>query len=284
MKEEKGEKIMSDSFQEMGDSLVHHGKFNNRIFILKFNLDNDFSKSIASFESLAKENKYTKIIIKAPASYSPLFLAREYLIEGYIPKYLSDYEDLVFFSKFIDKTRALDDMDLIAKNIQIATSKKKVLPPEPDKYSFIEFREDLAEDLSQLYLNVFGKSYPFPIFEKAYLLETMKGDLSYFVCIHDKKLVSACSLDKASRELSDFATLASYRGNNLSLHLTKLAENKAKDLGIKTIFSLARSESVAMNVSFSKSSYNYSGTLIKNANIAGKLESLNIWYKDISKN
>jgi hypothetical protein len=36
-----------------------------------------------------------------------------------------------------------------------------------------------------------------------------------------------------------------------------------------------------MNITFAKSSYTYSGTLTHNTQISGKLESMNVWYKDL---
>ena len=44
---------------------------------------------------------------------------------------------------------------------------------------------------------------------------------------------------------------------------------------------MARSLSYGMNIAFSKMGYNYSGTVINNANISGAIESLNIWHKDL---
>jgi len=34
-----------------------------------------------------------------------------------------------------------------------------------------------------------------------------------------------------------------------------------------------------MNITFSRMGYRYSGTLLNNTNISGRLESMNVWYK-----
>ena len=36
-----------------------------------------------------------------------------------------------------------------------------------------------------------------------------------------------------------------------------------------------------MNKTFLNAGYNYSGTLTKNTQIAGKIESMNVWYKHL---
>ena len=48
-----------------------------------------------------------------------------------------------------------------------------------------------------------------------------------------------------------------------------------------TYFSIARSLSAAMNITFAKNGYRYGGTLGNNTNIAGRIESMNIWYKHL---
>jgi len=49
--------------------------------------------------------------------------------------------------------------------------------------------------------------------------------------------------------------------------------------GIKTLYTIARLDSIPMNKTFLKLNYCYSGTLINNTNIAGSIESMNIYYK-----
>jgi len=54
-----------------------------------------------------------------------------------------------------------------------------------------------------------------------------------------------------------------------------------KSLGIKVVYTIARLNSIPMNKTFLRLNYQYSGTLINNTNIAGKIESMNILYKHI---
>jgi hypothetical protein len=48
---------------------------------------------------------------------------------------------------------------------------------------------------------------------------------------------------------------------------------------MKLFYTIARSYSAGMNITFAKQDYKYTGTLINNTNIFGKIESMNVWYK-----
>jgi hypothetical protein len=52
--------------------------------------------------------------------------------------------------------------------------------------------------------------------------------------------------------------------------------------GIRMAFSIARALSPGMNVIFAKNGYRYAGTLGHNTNIAGRIESMNVWYKQMT--
>ena len=81
--------------------------------------------------------------------------------------------------------------------------------------------------------------------------------------------------------MTDFATLPDYRGNNLSMMLLKEMEALMRSKKMKTVYTIARALSTGMNVTFSKMNYVFAGTLINNTNIAGKIESMNVWYKNL---
>ena len=88
-------------------------------------------------------------------------------------------------------------------------------------------------------------------------------------------------MEDKNAEMTDFATLPDYRGNNLSLNLLREMEAEMRLRKMKTLYTIARSHSAGMNITFSKLDYSYSGTLINNTDIAGKIESMNIWYKNL---
>lgn len=81
--------------------------------------------------------------------------------------------------------------------------------------------------------------------------------------------------------MTDFATLPEYRGNNFSVILLNKMEKEIEKQSYKLLYTIARAKSYSMNITFSKLGYFYGGTLINNTNIAGNIESMNVWYKKI---
>ena len=87
--------------------------------------------------------------------------------------------------------------------------------------------------------------------------------------------------DNLAAELTDFATLTRHRRQGMASCLLKAMEDEMILQGFKTAYSIARSLSPAMNLTFFKNGYRYSGTLSNNTNIGGRIESMNIWYKHL---
>ena len=127
------------------------------------------------------------------------------------------------------------------------------------------------------------ESYPFPIHNPRYILKTMEEDVQYFGAEKDGKLAALSSAEIDFRgenaEMTDFATHLSHTGNNLSSLLLRAMEKEMKKQEITTLYTIARLNSIPMNKTFLQNDYQYSGTLIKNTNIAGKIESMNVLYK-----
>ena len=142
-----------------------------------------------------------------------------------------------------------------------------------------------ARSLANLYRETF-QVYPFPIFDEEYLKSTMAKNIDYFGVFTDGKLVAASSAEKdlehRNAEMTDFATRSDYRGNNLSYHLLIEMEREMINQKIQTLYTIARAESIGMNVTFVKGHYEYGGTLINNTFIGKGIESMNVWYKHLS--
>ena len=81
--------------------------------------------------------------------------------------------------------------------------------------------------------------------------------------------------------MTDFATLSKYRGQGLASYLLKKMEREMIHQGMRTLFSIARALSPAMNMTFGNTDYLYGGTLVNNTNISGRIESMNVWYKHL---
>lgn len=279
---------MIDNIITLGKSLVQHGTYNDRIYLMKLSKD-DFPKIITKLDNLALQQKYSKIFVKIPDYAKDTFLAKGYELEASIPKFYQGSQTAFFMSKYLSETRKeMSNEDEINNVLRIAKSKysdKETQPVSLAKDFFA--RECLQSDISaitQLYTMVF-ETYPFPIHNSDYIAQTMDDNVVYFGVWHNQSLVALASsemdLIASNVEMTDFATLPEYQGHNLSVYLLQIMEQEMTTRGIKTAYTIARSLSYGMNITFAKMCYSYSGTLINNTNISGSLESMNVWYKDL---
>jgi len=79
--------------------------------------------------------------------------------------------------------------------------------------------------------------------------------------------------------MTDFATLPSHRGRGIATHLLGVMDTHAREAGVRVAYTIARACSFGMNITFGRRGYRYAGTLVNNTQIAGSIESMNVWYK-----
>lgn len=271
-----------DKIEKFENTLIHHGKFSNRLYILKFS-ENGKSKHIRDLLNFAVEQQYTKVIGKIPKTKLSLFLRNGFKMEATVPKFYNGKITCCFVSKFIDIQRAVFEPTSLKtfKNV-LANYEQKT--GEQIKSGF-ELRPLLTNDVD-LMTNVFNRvfeTYPFPIHDADYIRHTMENDVCYYGIFETGKLlaISSAEVDRHSEnaEMTDFAVLPEARGKGLSKILLAYMENQMHDAGIKTLYTIARLESLAMNKTFLGAGYSYAGTLINNTNISGGIESMNVLYK-----
>ena len=204
-----------------------------------------------------------------------------------MPRFVNGTEDGFFLARFLKDARRHEPRreqvrDTLAKVMaSTKTGKDAALAPG---YTFGKAVRADAGDLARLYRLVFP-SYPFPIFDEWYLARTMKENIRYFCVRANGKIVAASSADMdpgmRNVEMSDFATHPHHRGKNLSSYLlAKMEEDMVRE-GMKTTYTIARALSYPVNRLFSAAGYSYCGTLVKNTNICGALESMNVWHKPL---
>jgi len=276
---------MNDTIEIIGEgSVIQHGKENDRIYLMS--LKGDASVTIDKIKELAKSNGYSKIFCKIPKSTAPVFFANGYLLEAFIPKFYNKQEDVFFVSKFLNSDRLLniEKAQLLSLNNLLSNKPERKTKKAINGYTARRLDKSDVEQITQIYRDVFV-TYPFPIHNPGYILKTMEENIQYYGVEKDGKLVALSSAEKdingGNAEMTDFATLSSHLGNNLSGLLLYIMENEMEKQGIKTLYTIARLDSIPMNKTFLRFGYEYSGTLIKNTNIAGKIESMNVYYKHI---
>ncbi len=276
---------MYDTVEVVGQgTVIQHGKHNDRIYLMKLD-ERDVEHIIDKLSALANRNKYTKLFCKVSKNVAPVFFAGGYVLEAFIPKFYNNNEDAFFVSKFLNggrlqnvETRQLSGLNKLLEN----KPKNKEIPTSDFTISRLNVSD--IEEISAIYREVF-ESYPFPIKDPEYIRETMDDNVLYFGARKEGKLVALASseMDVKGRnaEMTDFATLPAYSGNSIASMLLNEMEVEMKNRGIKTLYTIARLNSIPMNITFLRANFQYSGTLIKNTNIAGKIESMNIFFKHI---
>ena len=277
---------MTDKIEKIQNSLIQHGKENDRIYLMKLH-KNDYVTIPPTLNKLANENKYSKILAKVPLSAKEKFIKSGYEIEAKIPAFFKGEEEVVFLSKYLTKERKfVTDKNKLVSIVDYCLKKaSKSEEKELEKdFSIRQMTGKDAPHMVELYKKVF-ESYPFPIFDENYIQKTMKSHINYFGAFYGDKLAALSSsemdLENLNTEMTDFATLPKYRGKNLSYHLLKEMEKAAIKKGIKTFYTIARAKAVGMNMTFAQNNYDFVGSLMNNTHICGELETMNVWYKNV---
>lgn len=275
---------MSDEIVKIGHTVVQKGPHNDRIYVMKL-APRDLPWIIDYLKDLATDHGYSKIFVKAPASALGNLLKKGYVIEAHVPRLFNGHEDGFFLARYLKEMRRHEPkgdriQEVLSRALVIAGRYRHVsLTPG---YTIITATHEDAADLAKLYRKVFV-TYPFPIFEEGYLKKTMTENIRYFCVRKDDEIVAASSaeMDPALRnvEMTDFATHPDHRGRQLSANLLHKMEEEMLREGMKMAYTIARSLSYPVNSLFSRAGYAYGGTLVKNTNICGSFESMNVWYK-----
>jgi putative beta-lysine N-acetyltransferase len=277
--------MSNDKIEKAGRSLIQHGKASDRIYLMKLD-KGDLPGLISKLEDLAEKNSYGKIFAKIPENASEVFLENGYVKEAAIPGFYKGEETGVFLGKFLKEKRARDERsDLIKEVLRVSAEKAGEKREEKGNDLTYTVRQATPADIAEMgsiYGEVF-RSYPFPIHDTQYLLDTMKSHVKYYAACKGEGLVavSSAEMDRNSKnaEMTDFATLPEFRKKGLAGRLLSFMDESMRDEGMRTVYTIARAVSFGMNITFAKNGYDYAGTLVNNTNIAGSIESMNVWYK-----
>ncbi|MBM7624858.1 putative beta-lysine N-acetyltransferase [Sporohalobacter salinus] len=265
---------------------VKYSDFNQRITVKSY-----WGKNISSLgkrlKSEARRKGYGKIWVKAKASDKNNFINLGFKLEAEILKFYHS-EDAIAMSYYVTEERSQPFNKKKEKEIIEGITSLKVENKSPklnDSWKFKFADSSDVDEMAKLYNQVFD-SYPTPIFEPDYLYKTMEKDLIYGL-IYDKNdnLISAASADTdpelKNAEMTDFATLPEARGNGAASYILAKLEAELIRRNYQSLYTIARSVSYGMNRVFKRADYEYTGRLIKNCHIGGKLEDMNLWCKVI---
>ena len=278
--------VLQDAVERYKGSVIQHGSYNDRIYLIKL-----ASEPSSSFPddliALAKAEGYSKIFAKTPERHFNTFLSAGFKEEARIPGFYHGKGAAVFSGFYLNDTRAEEsDKGKMKEILKIALNAENNENSRRRASGFTLRRcnQEDAMSLAEIYKTVFP-SYPFPIHDPDYVRETMSGQVVYFCIESDGQLVAASSAEMDTQssnvEMTDFATLPDWRGNGFAQSLLSRMEDEMKEKGIIKAYTIARAMSAGMNITFSKSGYQFGGRLKNNTNISGQIESMNIWYKTL---
>jgi len=278
---------MPDLIEHWGHSLVQHGPENNRAYLMKLD-PNDLPGILMRLDALALQNGYTKLFAKVPASASALFIADGYKVEACVPDFYHGEEDGVFLGKYLHPTRALEAQPELVEKVLVTAEARSADEAESvvgEEFDCERLQPADTEAMAELYRQVFA-TYPFPVHDPGYLEKTMEEDIFYFGVRDADGLIAVASaeadLKAGNAEMTDFATRPDARGGGLATGLLATMEENMRGAGVHTAYTIARAYSFGMNITFARSGYVFSGTLVNNTQISGGLESMNVWHKPLA--
>ncbi|MFA7174330.1 MAG: putative beta-lysine N-acetyltransferase [Kiritimatiellia bacterium] len=273
-----------DKIEVFHGCVIQHGSYNDRIYLIKLASELSNTTPLALIQ-LAKERGYSKIFAKILDRYVEMFLNAGFQQEAMIPAFYSGDDDALFLGFYLTEERAVE-----ANPLQLEEFLKLALQKKADQQTR-RLEQGLvlrscgpsdATALAQLYQQIFP-SYPFPIHDPKYILETMQSHVDYFGIESNGQLIAASSaemdLQASSVEMTDFATLPERRGHGFAQLLLAEMERAMQLKGVVTAYTIARALSPGMNITFSKAGYQFGGRLKNNTNISGHIESMNVWHK-----
>lgn len=269
----------------IGKSKISHDKENSRVYLMSFHPD-DFPNIIDAMDQIAEAHKYTKLFSKIPARFVPAFLRAGYLTEAIVPRLFKGSEDGFFMGKYRSTERLLPEKKALEDFQSFLLKPTKIsLPPLEPSYTIEPLNVTHIPQMLEIFRSVF-ETYPLPIFDSHFLEESILKDKNpYYGAWYKGKLVALCSAEcnreAQNAELTDFAVLDFHKGKNIGAHLLHRLENHFFKNEFKILFSIARLHSIPMNRIFQNAEYHYAGTLTRNTQICGAIESMNIWYKSI---
>lgn len=261
--------------------------FNRRITVYSFDLlrDQGAGEMVQALAENAKLHGLDKIWLKSTADWENAFLSAGMKLEASIPGYYYGKETALVFAKYLSAGRQTpsNSKDIVLAEELISGFKtengKRMLP---SGITPLWAKREHCADLARLYSRVFP-TYPFPVADPGYIKHTMDSGTCYITAWHDDELIAASSAEtnrpQKNAEMTDFATIPAWRGHGLASCLLSQMESRLDSEGYRCLYTIARSSSIGMNKVFAGAGFSFNGVLIKNCNIGGDFEDMNVWSK-----
>lgn len=276
--------MIHDTVETIHGSVIQHGKYNDRIYVMHLNSAGE-DALLLELEALVRRQKYRKILAKIPVTSWETFQAGGFIKEAKIEALFSGRTDCCFVAKFFTEQCQSEENNTVLRRVMSQTIPQRADEAGEDEELHVERCSPIdAGELALFYRKTFA-SYPFPIFEAAYLEKMMREHVVYY-CIRNSDEIIAAAAAESSREynyaeVTDFATAPDWRKQGLATSLLSRMERELESGGIVTAFTIARAASYGMNMVFKKGGYHYAGLLKNNTQISGRVESMTVWYRQL---
>ncbi len=276
---------MPDQILNWGHSTIQHGPDSDRVYLMEL-ADADMPDLLPQINKLATKNTYGKIFAKVPARWTTAFIDDGFCTEALIPNFFKGTEDGHFMAKYFDAERAHDSRREESDKI-LALAQGTAISQDQDMAEKYTTRVCTTNDCSAMaacYQTIFP-SYPFPVHDPAFLAATMAEHVTYFGVWHDQELAALASAEQYQRsgnvEMTDFLTMPKHRQQGLAGKLLATMDRELRLRGMTTAYTIARALSTGMNITFARANYQHGGTLINNTQICGRIESMQVWHKQL---
>ncbi len=236
---------------------------------------------------LARRHGYGKICAKVQATARGLFEANGYRIEARVPNLFAPDLDGFFMARFVRPERGREGHpEAVARALALLDTVAPASPRRSPPRDMTRCHPTDAPAMNALYRRVFA-SYPFPVYDPAYLAATMAQGVVYFGVRRQGCFVAVASAEidhcHRSAEMTDFAVLPGWRGRQLAGRLLSAMEAELARQGLSTVFSIARLRAPAMSVVFKQAGYTLCGCMVNNTQIGGTIETMAVWSKGLFK-
>jgi beta-lysine N6-acetyltransferase len=263
---------------------IYFDDFNERIRIDEYS--GNFDEITSLIEESAREREAQKVIIKSRVEHLHSFLERGYELEAVIKGFFKG-SDVYFMAKFMSEARKMSSHWENAEKIFFDVQNLDQETKQPlHKYKLQKAELKDAERLAALYEKVFPV-YPVPLQKPEYVRKSMESGTVFLFIEKNNEIISAASAEidplEGNAELTDCATLPSFRGGGLMKQLLTGLEEELTKQKIFCVYTIARSLSFGMNAAFKQLGYRYGGRLVNNCYIYDKIEDMNIWWKDLGE-
>jgi len=261
--------------------------FNRRITVYEFDLKNECgaAEMIRALVEKAGAHNLDKIWLKSGARWKQAFLGAGMKLEASIPGYYKGGEPALILAIYLSAGRQTPSNSRGAGQAKELISRFKTgseIRALPTGITLKWGQPEHCLALARLYGRVFS-TYPFPVSDPDYLKLTMDKGTCYIMAWHHEELIAAASAEvnrtHQNAEMTDFATISSWRGYGLASCLLTKMEARLESEGYRCLYTIARSSSTGMNKVFAGAGYSFSGVLINNCNIGGGFEDMNVWSK-----